>query len=179
MQSVSFKDKKHLAGFTLIELLVSLGVFSILMVALTGLFISALRGERLGLNIQTVQDNSRLVMETMAREIRNGYNLSLISPTSISFTAINSGASYNVIYSYNSSCGSGRGCIMRQVNGGVALPLNGDNINVSSINFAVVPSGNGIQQPRVTISFSMQNAGLVSNTTAKINLQTTVSLRNF
>jgi|SRR3989344_7301713 len=61
-------------GFTTTELLVGIGLFTVIGSVMTGIFVSALKNQRIVQETMSVNNNSGLVLEQMAREIRTGYN---------------------------------------------------------------------------------------------------------
>jgi prepilin-type N-terminal cleavage/methylation domain-containing protein len=161
-------------GFTLIELVVAMGVFSLISVALVGLFVSSLRGEKKALNVQLVQDNARIVMETMVRELRDGSDVVFNSNQNVSFKD-KSGMSITYYVDACSSSNVTNNCIKRMASGS-AINLGSENVNVTNLQFYGVSSSASLNQPRVTILFTMESG--VAPYKASINLQTTVSLRN-
>lgn len=64
---------KGSAGFTLIELVVALGVFSLLIGAVTGSFVSLARNQRSGLAQTTILGDAETFLELLEREVRTGY----------------------------------------------------------------------------------------------------------
>lgn len=65
-----FKDRR---GFTITELLVAMAVFAIIVVMIVGIFIQGLRSQRILNHLMAINDNTALVIEQAAREIRTGY----------------------------------------------------------------------------------------------------------
>jgi len=64
-------------GFTVVELLVAMSVFTILLSIAIGIFVNGLKSERYLTDLMSVNNNSGIVLEQMAREIRTGYNFAL------------------------------------------------------------------------------------------------------
>jgi len=60
------------AGFTLMELLVALGIFAISVGLIADLFLTASRQQARTVVLSRVQGDARLIMETIAREFREG-----------------------------------------------------------------------------------------------------------
>ncbi len=77
-------------GFTITELLVAMSVFTIVIVVIVGIFIQGLRSQRILNHLMAINDNTALVIEQMAREIRTGYGFcpadQPCSPTILNFT---------------------------------------------------------------------------------------------
>ena len=61
-------------GFTVVELLVSMAIFVILVGIVSGIFINSLRIQRAVISLMATNDNSSLVLESIARDIRTGSN---------------------------------------------------------------------------------------------------------
>lgn len=69
-QSSKLKARR---GFSTTELLVGIGIFTVIGSVMTGIFVSALRNQRLIQQIMVVNNNGGLVLEQIAREARTGY----------------------------------------------------------------------------------------------------------
>lgn len=65
---------KHNQAFTVVELLTAMAIFSILLAIVVGIFIQSLRSQRILIHLIAINDNTGLVLEQMAREIRSGYD---------------------------------------------------------------------------------------------------------
>lgn len=65
-------NKNFKKGFTLIEMIVALGVFSVIALISLGSFLVVLGAQRKSVSIGNVQENLRLTLEMMAKEIRVG-----------------------------------------------------------------------------------------------------------
>ena len=70
-------------GFTLAEVVVSLGIFSILMGIVSGIFLQVLRGMRFVITRITAVDSATLTMEQIARSARMGTNMSTFNPAGV------------------------------------------------------------------------------------------------
>ena len=66
------KNKNKNKGFTLIELLVALGIFSMIMIGMTGTALSVMKSQRKAFSLQVVQESGRYILESMIKEIRMG-----------------------------------------------------------------------------------------------------------
>ncbi|MST04418.1 MAG: prepilin-type N-terminal cleavage/methylation domain-containing protein [Candidatus Pacebacteria bacterium] len=62
------------AGFTVVELLVSMAIFVILVGIVSGIFVNSLRIQKAVISLMATNDNSSLVLESIARDIRTGSN---------------------------------------------------------------------------------------------------------
>lgn len=65
-------SKKNLGGFTLIEVLVSVVIFLMTIMAISQIFISVIRSERVAYALLNSENNIRNNLELMARAIRMG-----------------------------------------------------------------------------------------------------------
>lgn len=161
-------------GFTLIELLVSVSLFAVFVTISTGLFLMSIQGERKIFSFQSVQDNSRYVMEYMAREIRMGKNYLVSGTSTLTFT---NQKSETVIYCIVNNV------IKRAVN---TSPCSSTGSNLTSSEVVVVNSleflmsggsAGDYKQPRITIIIKARSAGTTPSVESTLNLQTTVSAR--
>src|SRR3989339_604522 len=65
-----FKLIKNKKGFTLMELIVSMAIFSASILMATGVFKSAIEGQRSAIAAQNTQESMRYAFEVMSKEIR-------------------------------------------------------------------------------------------------------------
>lgn len=72
-------------GFTLIELVVAVGVFSLLIGTVAGVFVSLTRGQRAGLAQTTILGDAETFLELLEREVRTGYGNTFTTPTADEF----------------------------------------------------------------------------------------------
>ncbi len=73
-----FYYHKSGAGFTIAEVLVAMGVFMILFSVAIGIFIQGLRSQRALVNLMAINNNSAIVLEQMAREMRTGHSFAVL-----------------------------------------------------------------------------------------------------
>ncbi len=169
------------AGFTTTELLVGIGLFIVISSVMTGIFVSALKNQRLIQQIMVVDNNAGVVLEQMAREVRTGYN-------------------FVVARSENDVCPEGMGSELSFVNGqgniwtrfalaenetvvrqegeeGPELELSASNVAVKQLCFL---SGrfedNSCSPERVALMMEVQPLGNASSV-LPLHLQTSVSSR--
>jgi len=57
-------------GYTLIEIMVAVGVFTVVIAAPTGFFVSSIKAQQKALSSQTLVDNTSYVLEYMSRSLR-------------------------------------------------------------------------------------------------------------
>ncbi|MBP8718410.1 MAG: type II secretion system protein [Candidatus Atribacteria bacterium] len=73
----AFKNKK--SGFTLVEMLISVGIFVMTIMALSQIFISVIRSEKIAYALLNGENNIRNGLESVARTIRMGTKFDLSS----------------------------------------------------------------------------------------------------
>ncbi len=173
--------KKSASGFTLIELLVAMFVFSFVIVAVISTFLSIYRYQKNSREIQVGMENSRVAMESMAKNIRMGavdggteekiyfYNYSQKKCMAYSFDSgnkkIKMAETAEISRIDNPNCSS--------VSYGTFFDLVSVS-NIESLKFVIQKSNYGTTNPsvgRVTIKVKI----LGSNEP----LQTTISLRDY
>lgn len=160
-------------GFTLIELLVAGFIFTVISFVAIGAFINVSDAQRRSAATQNVLDSSRFVMERMVKEIRMGKNYSLNGSGQLSFDAAGTSATPagNVTYKKNSNALERRG-----TSGGFAA-ITSTGVIVEDLIFSLrQPAGS---QPMITIFLKVKSFTAKANTEASVNLQTTVSSRQF
>lgn len=67
-----FRNTKNQTGFTLVEVLVVVAIFSVVVVSVINLFLLGSRAQRRVEGREAVASAARSVIETMARDVRNG-----------------------------------------------------------------------------------------------------------
>jgi len=167
-------------GFTLVEMLVTALIFSIVMGAAMGVFVSAIKLQRYNLTHQQLLNQASYAMEYMDRAIR----MAVRDDGTCGF----SGKNYNYTASsiqfqtYDGACqafslnSDSIKATKTGANGYNNVDLTSDDFEVTSFTFQV--SGDGIDndQPKVTIFLEIKGKGLGQQ--PKIKIQTTVSQRN-
>ena len=159
------------AGFTLVELLVSITIFSLIVVTVGTIYMSAISWERKVRATEKLQENSAFVVETMAREIRVS---SISGPDSSGCTAttltINHPTYGTVTYFLNSE-----GNVLRQTSS--TVNVSSLNVKFTRMKFCITGSGSSDNtSPKVTILLSLENR--VGIQVAPIDIQTTVTSRD-
>jgi prepilin-type N-terminal cleavage/methylation domain-containing protein len=162
--------KKNEKGFTLVELLVAAVIFSILILAATGIFVKIMNVQKKALAIQEVQDNISYTMEMISKEIRMMSEITTKNTASDTLVFKNS-KEEDIVYSLISEQ------LTRKK--GIEIPqaITSVNVDVTELTFYVnnwdIVNG---PQPMVTINLVMEisdgNFGK-----AQARLQTTLSGR--
>jgi Tfp pilus assembly protein PilW len=169
---LNFKKLRGEEGFTIVELLVTTLVFSIMVVAISSIFVQIINDERRALAAQSIQENGQFILELMSREIRVSKIVNQESPncnaTSLTIThPVNGTVTYTLT----------AGGVLQRTASGTTSDLSNSTITFSRLNFCVKGSGAiDLQQPRVAILASIQNK--VGKEILKFNLQTTVTSRD-
>ena len=181
-------------GYTLIEVLVAVSIFTILVAGPTGLFITALRGQRKALAVMEIVDNSSYALEYISRALRMAKKQTADEIGCLSTNGLN----YEIPFAYqvNENLGwgikfinyKGDACqefywdkttnqLMENKTGySEPLPLTSADLEIVSGNFKLSgQSQDDDLQPSVTISFEIQKG---TQPESKIRLQTTISQRN-
>jgi len=162
-------------GFTLIEMVVAVAVFTLLVGASTGVFVTSLKNQKQGLATQEILNQTSYLMEYMSRAVR-------MAKKDITGTCTGT-AKLNYVFTggclkfvnYKDKCQQFclEGTRLKDENGNY---LTSESLQVS--NFAVVLTG-AVQppadylQPRLTISFD-----ILGEEGSSMKIQTTVSQRN-
>ncbi|OGF24917.1 hypothetical protein A2331_06135 [Candidatus Falkowbacteria bacterium RIFOXYB2_FULL_34_18] len=182
-----FKLIKNKKGFTLMELIVSMAIFSASILMATGVFKSAIEGQRSAIAAQNTQESMRYAFEVMSKEIRGaigtdgGSNCPAPGQPNRTFNVIGGGLNFE-----NSS----NECVLYNINGnneleitrGIdSLPITPDEVKVSNLQFDVIDDAPGAHtvQPRVTIKMEAEIDTPREMYRQKIILQTTISSRSY
>lgn len=146
-------------GITLIELLVGMTCFSIVMILVTGIFVTALSAKKQVKELSVLQDEARYIMDYMSREIRTSQ---IVTGETNELEIVNSnGESVKYEFANNK--------IERKVGANPGEALN--TVNVSGT-FVVDKIG----QPKVTINMTLTS---VKNPALFITISTTISSRSY
>ncbi len=160
------------AGFSVVEFLVTAFVFSIVVIAVGGIFIQTLNLQRRGFGAQKVEENALFVFESMAKEIRvstiedqdancDRTQLTVVHPVN-----------GTVVYSLE-------GSVVKRVVGGAATYMSSADVQFNRFVFCVQGSGTSDnEQARVTILVQVQNKTNSPKERVVFDLQTTVSERD-
>lgn len=98
------KFKKKQKGFTLVEVLISVGLFIMVIIALSQVYISVIRSERIAYALLNSENNIRNSLEIMARSIRLGKDFEYTgNGRKICFQYFLDGYWQNTCYRFNES----------------------------------------------------------------------------
>ena len=160
-------------GFTLIEMIVAVAVFSLVIGASTGLFISSLRAQRQNLATREVLDQTSYIMEYMSRALR-------MAKKDITGTCTGTAKSN---YQFESQCikfinykdECQHFCLVgSRLKNKEGNYLTSANLNIKSFNVNLVGQGQiDTLQPKITIFLDIEG-----KEQSNIKIQTTISQRN-
>ncbi|OGZ18563.1 MAG: hypothetical protein A2Z68_00665 [Candidatus Nealsonbacteria bacterium RBG_13_38_11] len=173
-------------GYTLIELLIALAVFTVVIAAPTGFFVSAIKGQQRALASQELYDNVSYVLEYMSRALRmakKDFEPTCCSAANTNYELTRSGKGI-LFKNYNGDCqefylDSGDKRLKEIKNGGEPIPLTASNIEVK--NFIIGEHGwsqDDNDQPRVTLFLEIEGKrGALAELHPIIKIQTSISQR--
>lgn len=171
---INIFNEKNQKGFSLIEVIVAVFVFSIVSILISGVIVSSIRIQRRSLNIQKAEENSRFVLESMAREIRVAD--SIAGPDNDCSVSPSESLSFN--HPVNGSIRYYLGedeAIHKEVDGQDSI-LTSSKVRVTKFYFCTKGTlGDDGLQPKVTVVLSIE-AG-ISPDTETIESQITLSQR--
>lgn len=167
-------------AFSIIELLVVVLIFSIVIGAAVGVFVSALKIQKYNLSHQQLLNQVSYAMEYMDRSIRMAMDdeLGLCIPSWADYLVSNGGQKIEFM-NYEGNCQEFylSGTQLTFFNSNIhpnPLPLTSDDFTVTSLQFSLIDTNN--TQPRVTITMEIE--GNLLGSRPKMRIQTTVSQRN-
>lgn len=169
---------KKSKGLTLIELIVAMGIFSVIIVIVVGLFVATLKGYRKSAALQNVQENARFLLDFMTKEIRQSTITSVVGAGGYHGNTLNIRRpdNTNITYIFDGTN------IQRTVVGSPSSSgsINSQQVMVSGGFFiSGTTGGTGADsfQPKVTISLKVQTQATKAEERAAIDLQATLSQR--
>jgi prepilin-type N-terminal cleavage/methylation domain-containing protein len=161
-------------GFTIIEMIVSIGIFTVVAVAAVAALTSVIEANRRTQSLTESNNNLNFVLQSMVREIRNGFNYGCGVSDPFNAEDCPSGSS---AFGFVNSARDGVGF---KLNNGRIEDENGDpitpeQVTVEHLEFRVDGATNSNKQARVEISIQIE-AG-TDDAKQKLNLQTTATQR--
>lgn len=142
-------------GYTLLEMIVSVGIFSVVMLAATGAYLTLIRLDKEARATNDLANNLTFAVDSMARSIRTGTeykcNNSAASPDCTSTPGTSFGfrdsepAPRTIVYS------SSNNQLIATING-TAFPLTDPRVRIDSLAFYVRGVQNAVLQPTVTFT---------------------------
>lgn len=169
-------------GLTLVEIIVTIGIFSIILVGISGIYISASRVQRHTLLTQEVLDQTSYALEYMGRTLRmakkDSANLCLAG-LNCNYENPGGDTTRIKILNYNGiTCQEfllEDGQIKESIDGGLAVALTSSDVQVDFAKFNLLnPCESDSAQSRVTVSLNIKTG---TEEDPEITIQTTVSQR--
>lgn len=181
-------------SFTLIELLIAVTIFSLVMIAASGIFVSSVRGQQRSLAFQEILAQTSYAIEYMSKALRMAqkdltgdcliivgpkYNYETNPPERNRIRFLNYKNKCQEFFLEGNQIKERKSLDFRAANFGSALPLTSENIQVSAFNINLIgESQQDTIQPRVTIFLKVKGAGPKPEQQPEIKIQTTISQRN-
>ena len=166
-------------GFTLVELMVSITIFSLIVGATAGIFISSSRTQRQALISREALDNLSYTLEYMSRSLRMANKDLDGGCLGVGYNYLSTHNGHGIKFlNYNNECqefflDTSDKRLKESKNGAAPLPLTSEGLTIKSCNFSLSGERQDDNlQPRVTIALGIEIEGF------KTNIQTTVSQRN-
>jgi len=194
-----FNVKIKKGGFTLIEMMAAMIIFSLIIGAISGVFISSLRSQKSALSSQRLLDQTSYALEYMSRALRMSSKQTADIPACFSQSGLNyeitqiipgvSGLKF-INHLEEDDC---QGFFLqdgqlkqRKKIGqpiGQIFDLTSPSLQITSLNFGPSPPDDGWSQddniqPRVTIFLAVKGKGQKLEEQPAIKIQTTISQRN-
>lgn len=189
---------KNRHGFTLMEILVSLTIFMTASLAVTDIFILSTRAQRRGSAIQKVESDARIIINSIADQIRTGgidyasavYAAGIPSPADI--LALRDADNKPILFRVSAdACPTvdSRPCLQTSRDNATWNNVTSRDVKVSYLKFYISPltdpfsaAGNPPNiQPFVTMALGLERARPISATDSPspFFIQTTVSSRGY
>ncbi|MCJ7786895.1 prepilin-type N-terminal cleavage/methylation domain-containing protein [Patescibacteria group bacterium] len=184
-----FNVKIKKGGFTLIEMLAAVMIFSLIIGAISGVFISSFRSQKNALSSQRLLNQTSYALEYMSRALRMSNKQTADIPTCLSQSGLNyeithSGSGLKFInHLENDDCQEffleNKQLKQKKNNLTETVELTSSNLEITSLNFFLQgESQNDNLQPRVTIFLAVKGKGQKPEEQPEIKIQTTISQRN-
>lgn len=156
-------------GFTLVEMLVAVAIFSVVMIIAVGSLVSIIDANRKARTQKTVLNNLNATLETMSRNIREGNNYMIVSPSHFSFTDVKGrSVEYRLV----------GGLINRRIDGGTMSPITADEVQVDQLQFEWITNSD-ITDPvrKVLVTVRGTVGPSTDRASSEFNIQSLVSQR--
>jgi prepilin-type N-terminal cleavage/methylation domain-containing protein len=144
MKNTRYKiqDTRYKRGFTLIEVLVSVGLFLMTILAISQIFITVIRSEKVAYALLNSENNIRNNLEMMAKTIRMGKNFNLSSDNQeLCFDYYLDNRWQSLCYKFDDSSQT----VLRSLDGSDYAPLLDPQIKLISGQFYQIGDGSNSQ----------------------------------
>ncbi len=156
---------RHQQGFTLVELIIAMAVFSFMMVIVSAGFIQVVRIHQSGIASRTTQQNARLVIDAIMKDVRQSALAATANPGQLNWLCLARG-SQTLEYAVDGSGNLRVGAIATPASGTCPAPvfnstwrtLNDPAVTVTQ--FAVTttpPTQPGLGTTMVTLTLASRN----------------------
>lgn len=167
-------------GFTIVEMIVSIGIFTVVSVAAVSALTSVIDANSRTQSLTETNNNLNFVLQSMVREIRNGFNYGCDAGSPTDTTPCATGASeFGFVDSSRDEVGfqlnTTDKSIERSINGSTFQAITPDQVDITHLQFRVVGSDDDNQQSRVEITIEAQTG--TGDTASTLSLQTTATQR--
>lgn len=167
------KKRIPLYGYTLLELIVSVGIFSIVMLASTGAYLTLINLDRQARAVNDVVSNLSFAVDSMARAVRTGSGYkcdnnsgspNCVNGSTNSTLGFTDSESPNrgVVYSLSNGQIMATICSSAPCTGGVTSVLTDSRIVVQSLKFYVRGVGTVGESPKVQPQVTFVIAGIMN-----------------
>lgn len=171
-------QSKESQGFTIIELIVSIGIFTVVAVAAVAALTSVIDANRRTRALTEANNNLNFVLQSMVREIRNGFNYGCDATSASGTNPCPDGFNeFGFIDSTRDEVGFrlNNASIERKINNQSFRAITPNQVDITHLQFRVTGSDQNDQQSRVEITIQAE-AG-EGDATSTLNLQTTATQR--
>ena len=182
---------KNKQGTTLLEMVVAVGLFTVIILLVAGIFQMVVNGQRSALASQNIQENIRYIFEIMSKEIRtagisNGLCKTLISPEPIPlYKVYNTASAGAALYFKNKHADCAAYYLennrLKIIRGEMANFVTPSAVKINNIKFSVTDDligGSHNLQPQVNIILDAEVVGKDMHKQA-IKIQTSISSRYY
>ena len=166
------KSNSNNNGFTLIELLVAMAAFSFIIVSMTGIAHSVIKGQRKAFALQDIQESTRYSIESMSKEIRMS-EINSADSGSIPVSILNITNEDGDIIDYQFISDK----MQRRINLSTWQDVSPSNVDLTG--WFNIQKESFPKRALVTIIIKAESQGSVVESQAEINLQSTVISRVF
>jgi prepilin-type N-terminal cleavage/methylation domain-containing protein len=175
MKNIQHHKQSQQSGYTLVELLTVIGILSVISVIVLSVVFISLRGTQKSDTIEVVRQNGDTAMTQIVRGIR--YAKSLDSPTSCVPSTTSSSIT---ITSIQDNAQTTYSCNANTISSNSASLLNTNGVATTSCSF-VCRQNRSSDPPTITIQYTLSanTTGSLSETSATIPFQTSVTMRNY
>lgn len=162
------------------EMIVSIGIFTVVAVAAVSALTSVIDANRRTRALTEANNNLNFVLQSMVREIRNGFNYGCNAGNPQNTNPCTGGSDqFGFIDSSRDEVGfqldSGDQSIERSINGGTFRDITPNQVDITHLQFRVIGSDQDNEQSRVEITIQARAGS--GDATRRLNLQTTATQR--